>query len=291
MRRICLAFGLFGGLIALSAAAPPLLGQSDIQLLPPPAFEAAAPPLAEEDVTAIDGVIENIPVDPTWYKPWSWVSPRIWEGGFEVGINGTSGNAQTFSMRTGANLKRETDRTKATLDMTYAKTEADSVETQNDGFLRSRVDWKMGESPWAIFTRLGLEYDEFKSFDIRLQLSGGLAYNFIDTEATELTGRFGAGASREVGGVDDSWQPEANFGLDLERKLTDRQKLTATVDYFPAWDDFSDYRIVSNAGWEVLLSEASNLSMKIFVIDQYDSTPDQSKANDIDYSLLLLWKL
>jgi putative salt-induced outer membrane protein YdiY len=273
------------------AVTPPLWGQSDLRLLPPPAPESAPPPVAEEELAVVEGVAEEGPVVPSWYNPWSWIGPRIWEGSFEIGVNGTSGNAQTFSMRTGASLKRETERTKTTLDMTYARTEADSVETQNDGFLRSRVDWKLGDSPWAVFSRLGLEYDEFKPFDVRVQLSGGLAYDIFDTETTELTSRFGAGASREVGGVDNDWQPEANFGVDLERKLTDRQKLTATVDYFPVWDDFSNYRIVSNAGWEILLSEASNLSMKVLVIDQYDSTPQGAKANDIDYSLLLLWKL
>ena len=153
------------------------------------------------------------------------------------------------------------------------------------------MDWKLGESPWALFQRLGLEYDEFRTFDIRVQLSGGLAYDILRTDATKLTWRSGAGTSSEIGGVDDSWQAEANFGVDLERQLTDRQKLTATVDYFPAWADFSDYRLVSNAGWEILLDEASNLNLKILVIDRYDSTPHGAKPNDIDYSLLLLWKL
>jgi putative salt-induced outer membrane protein YdiY len=284
--------GLLGGLLILSSGASLAWGQAELRMLPPPAPESAPPPLEQEtDEAVVAEAIEQVPVSPNWYNPWSWVGPRLWDGSMELGINGTSGNAQTFSMRTGANLKRETDRTKMTLDVTYARTEADSVETQNGGFLRSRVDWKLGDSPWALFHRLGLEYDEFKPFDIRLQLSGGLAYDVFDTEFTELTTRFGAGASREIGAADDTWQPEANFGIDLERKLTDRQKLTATVDYFPAWEDFSDYRIVSNAGWEILLSEASNMSMKILVIDQYDSTPQGAEANDIDYALLLLWKL
>ena len=34
-----------------------------------------------------------------------------------------------------------------------------------------------------------------------------------------------------------------------------------------------------------------NLSFKLSVIDRYDSTPDGRKPNDLDYALLLLWKL
>ena len=40
-------------------------------------------------------------------------------------------------------------------------------------------------------------------------------------------------------------------------QLTKRQKLTSTVDYYPAWDDFSDFRMVSNVSWELLLDEAT----------------------------------
>ncbi len=91
--------------------------------------------------------------------------------------------------------------------------------------------------------------------------------------------------------MDDSWVPEADFGFDFERQLTERQKFTASVDFYPAWEDFSDYRVLTNLAWEVLLDEASHLNLKIAVNDRYDSTPHGAKANDVDYALLLLWKL
>jgi putative salt-induced outer membrane protein YdiY len=284
--------GLLVAFGAVSTAVVPVRGQDDLRMLPPPAPEEAAPPVAPPgEVTIVESTGDAMPLAPSWYNPWSWIGPKIWEGGFEIGINGTSGNSQTFSLRTGANLKRETDRTSSTLDLTYARTEAGSVQTQHNALLQWRIDWKLGESPWAVYKRLGLEYDEFRPFDIRVQLSTGLAYDLLDSETTQLTGRFGGGTSREVGAVDDDWMPEANFGIDFSRKMTDRQQLTATIDYFPVWDDFSDYRIVSNAGWEILLDEASNLKLKILVIDRYDNTPQGAKPNDIDYSLLLLWTL
>ena len=46
-----------------------------------------------------------------------------------------------------------------------------------------------------------------------------------------------------------------------------------------------------DAGWEVLLSQAANLSLKIGVVDRYDSTPNGRERNDLNYTALLLWKL
>ena len=37
--------------------------------------------------------------------------------------------------------------------------------------------------------------------------------------------------------------------------------------------------------------EASNLHLKVLVIERYDSTPEGREPEDIDYSILLLWKL
>jgi putative salt-induced outer membrane protein YdiY len=136
-----------------------------------------------------------------------------------------------------------------------------------------------------------LEYDEFKAFDLRLSVSGGLGNHFIKTETTTLTGRLGAGTSHEFGGPDDAWVPEGNLGTDFEYKISRLQKFKLIADYYPSWEDFRDYRLVSNAYWEILLDDDTNLSLKIGAVDRYDNTPNGAKANDIDYFVTLLWKL
>ena len=63
------------------------------------------------------------------------------------------------------------------------------------------------------------------------------------------------------------------------------------VDYLPDWSAFDEYRIESKLSWEILLDEATNLHLKVGIIDRYDSTPGSSKPNDLDYALTFLWKL
>ena len=174
-----------------------------------------------------------------------------WSGGFEVGLNGTEGNAVAQSLNLGFDLQRETARTAWTTNLVYAKTESNNVQTQHNALLNTNIDWKLANPRWSWFTKLGLEYDEFKVFDIRLFTNTGLGRVLVDNDVTKLKGRFGAGASREFGGVDNDWVPEAVFGADFEHQLTARHKIGSVFDYFPSWEDFGDFRMITDAYWGV----------------------------------------
>jgi putative salt-induced outer membrane protein YdiY len=214
---------------------------------------------------------------------------KLWEGNLEMGVNGTEGNSQTFNLRFGAKLKRKTEWNSLSADLDYRRDSADSQETANRAFLDWRFEHFFKDSPWTWFVHGTVEYDEFQAFDLRVALDTGLGYQFIDTDMTNLIGRFGGGTSREIGGPDDEFLPEAVFGLDFEHKINKRHKLTLTLEYRPDVTDCADYRLNSKAGWEILLDEAMNLSMKITASDRYDSTPHGAKPNDLDYALLMLW--
>ena len=85
--------------------------------------------------------------------------------------------------------------------------------------------------------------------------------------------------------------PEALFGLEYDYRITGSQTIYAKADYFPDWEDFSSYRLVTDVGWELLLDAESNLNLKISIIDRYDSTPNGADPSLLNYSVLLLWKL
>jgi len=224
------------------------------------------------------------PPTPVEVKP----PPKLWEGSLELGLNGAEGNSQTFNLRGGGKLKRKTEVNVFTTDLDYRKDSAQSIDTANKAFLESRWEHLFGQSPWTWFTHLTFDYDEFQAWDTRLAGDTGLGYRLLKTDVTQLTARLGGGASREFGGPSDDVKPEGVFGLEFEQKLNCRHKITASAEYRPDVTDFTDYRLVSKAGWEILLDEALHLSMKLGVADRYDSTPEGRKPNDLDYSLVLL---
>ncbi len=235
--------------------------------------------------------LPTIDVPDNWMLPSYWFNPVDWEGGAEIGINGSAGNTEASSYRAGIDLKRKTKVYETTFDLTYVIATANGVETQNNAIQNLGYERSFGETRWSFFAKEFAEYDEFKAFDLRIALNAGVGYKFIDSETTKLKGRFGSGVSHEIGGPNDEWVPELVYGADFKRQLTKRQKLEFKVDYFPEWGNFSNYRMVSALGWEVLLDEEHNLNLKLSINDRYDSTPNGRKPNDINYALLLLWKL
>lgn len=259
-----------------------------------PPEELAADPLADDiPVTDEPGAWwMNVPGStvPLWTPPESWLTAEFWSGSVEFGLNGATGNSETLSLRSGAAAERKTERSELKSDLNYNKASADGTETTHSAIFNLRHELLWPESPWSVYSTHLAEYDEFRAFDLRYAVSVGLGYRFINTEFMKLVGRLGSGTSREIGGPNNRWSPEANFGLDYEHRLSERQKVSATIDYYPEWGEFADYRLNSSVNWEVLLSEASNMSLKLSATDRYDSTPEGRKANDLIYSVLLLWK-
>jgi len=224
-----------------------------------------------------------------WYQyPSVWA--KGWDSHAEFGLDGSDGNANTLAMQAGLELKRKTDRYTLGMDINYRQASNRNITTEQNGRFNVNFDRLLGDTSWSAFAKHGMEWDKFKPFDLRLNLNGGVGYYWVRSDTSTFATRFGAGASREIGAPMDDWIPEAVFGMEAERQLTSRQKLKGKFDYFPAWENFGDYRLVSDVSWEILLDGSENLSLKLAATDRYDSTPQGAKPNDVYYSLLLLYK-
>ncbi|TWT88924.1 hypothetical protein Mal64_24140 [Pseudobythopirellula maris] len=254
----------------------------------PVVSEAAEPADETPESTAIAEPAQEV----QWYSPTYWFGPTPWDSGYEIGLNGSSGTSESLSIRTGGYVKRKGDDYKLNSSLYYNKTTSNGVETQSNALLDMRYDWMFSDaSPWSIFAMSQTFYDEFQTFDLNFNLNTGLGYQLLDEDWVELSTRIGAGASREVGGLDNAWVPEANFGFDYNQKLTETEKFYAKVDYFPELEDFGAYRVISDIGMEIELTVPSNVSLKISATDRYDSEPDGVHPHNLNYSVLLLWKL
>ena len=262
----------------------PAYGQLNAVAPPPPSQPAGdtnlQPLLSYDEVFA-----------PSWYTTDYWFGPEPWDKSIELGFNGSAGTSESTSIRAGGYIKRKTDRNKIDLQLLYNQTSSQGTQTQNNAQFDWRHDMLFTDSPWTIFNSVSVFYDEFQAFDLRFAINGGVGYQFIDNEVTNWIGRFGAGTSREYGGPDDRWVPEGVFGSDFTHHLSERQKFYAKVDYYPDWVNFSNYRLVTDVGWELVIDAEMNLSLKVSAIDRYDSTPNGADPNSLNYAVLLLWKL
>jgi putative salt-induced outer membrane protein YdiY len=263
---------------------------SPVDELPGPVPQPMSSETGEGGVRLPDGKVFSD--DALWHSPTQWFGVTPWDLGVELGINGSSGTDDTMSMRVGGSLTRESRFSKIDFSTYYNRTASDGLVTQNNATLNFKNDWLLDESvPWTLFGKIDGFYDKFQAYDEQMNVDSGVGYRFWHEPAINLTGRVGAGGSREFGGPNADWTPEGLLGIDYEQKITKAHKLCCKVEYFPDFEDFNEYRIVSEASWEVALVQPSNLSLKISANDRYDSTPDGAKPNLLNYSILMLLKL
>ncbi len=248
------------------------------------AFELNAPPFPEGE---IDVFTENL----GFWVPTLRLDQDIWDGSIEFGSNGTHGNSTTFSVFAGIDLQRKTTPGRFDLDVDFAKERASGTLTSHRTLVDIAHFWLKKDNALSWFAKGGLEYDEFKQFDVRMKANAGMQRMFVDEEQLQLSWRIGAGMSQELGGVDDQVTPEADFGMIAVRTISPRQSIQVVADYYPDWSDFSEYRFESEASWEIAIDKELGWSLKLSVIDRYDSTPHGRRPNDLAYSLLLAWNL
>jgi len=210
---------------------------------------------------------------------------------FDLGLDGSGGNSETFNIRFGVHAKRKTDQTVLTLGVDYLEQTSKSVATADRLFAEGRYEWLFEESPWSCFLHNTVEYDEFQDYNVRDAGDIGMGYRFIKNDDTTFIGRFGGGYSHYYGGTDNGqYFPEGVFGLGLEQKITKRQKFVGSVEYAPDVAEFGRYRIRTQAAIDVVLDEDMHLNMKLGVLDRYTSMQQSAKANDIDYAAVIIWK-
>jgi hypothetical protein len=215
--------------------------------------------------------------------------PKIWSGNFELGINGTEGNSETFNIRVGGKAIAKFAWATQTYESIFVENTTSGLTTARNAIGDARWEIPLWNPKWSYYAHGRLEYDEFKPFDLRVAGDTGLGYDWIKTDINAFQTRTGISTSREFGGAEDFWKPELAFGLEWRRTIDARQKITLKSDYFPTWDDFSDYRLNTQADWEFAIQPAWNLSLKLSAISRYDATPNGAKPHDLNYAALLLW--
>ena len=259
------------------------------EMLPAPRPEAAAPEAALS-TGEVPAAPSDVPVGEERFN----VKPerkKLWSGSFNLGLDGSEGNTETFNFRFGVHTRRKTKCNVLTLGLDYNRQTSKTVPTEDRLYFDGRYEQLFGSSRWSTFFHETIEYDQFQPFDVRDTSDIGVGYRIIDREDTTFIGRLGGGFSHEYGGPENGkYFPEAVFGLQFERQFSKRQKFIGTMEYAPDVTRFARYRLRTQAAWEVLLDEDRNLNLRMGVLERYNSVPNGARPNDLDYAMMLMWK-
>jgi Protein of unknown function, DUF481 len=216
-------------------------------------------------------------------------APSPWSGGIDFGVSGSSGNTDTFKIRTGLDVLYQAPDDVFILNALYILNRANGGELEHKTFLQGRNELPVYDD-FAWYAQGQLEYDEFRVIDFRLAAHNGMSFLFHRDGTQTVKVRAGLGMSRETGGPRSDWVPEGQLGADYTYRLTDRTWFNLAADYYPEMDDFSRYRVRVRAAFDVLIDPDLDLYLRLGAFDRYDSRPNGSKRNDLDYYMSLLFR-
>ena len=247
----------------------------------------AAKPAADGEAGKQDEIKSDVEIpveDDSWWYFW-----RPWDVAYELGVNGSVGNSNTHTWRSAIRTKKTTDTSVITANADYKKSLEESTTTADRLYSEWRAEFPNAANKWSWYLHGTVEFDAFRAYDARATEDSGIGYQWYKNDVGSFITRLGAGTSREFGGPTDEWVPEGALGAVIEHQLTKKQKLSFSSDFFYDLTNFNENRMNSQVDWAVSLDEEANLSLKVSIINRYDSTPDGKKPNDLDYSTVLLW--
>lgn len=222
-----------------------------------------------------------------------------WSGAFDLSVTGSSGNTKKQDARVAFNARRDTEVAIDSYELTYFRSQAevrrdnpnpppatdkDTEKTADRLYGMARREWRLADSRWRPFAQVSGERDEFKDWDYRTTVAVGAAHPIIEQERQQLTGRLGLAGTREFGGEDESWTPEALLAADYRLDVSKTQRLVAGVEVYPNLEDKGEYRSVSRAQYETQLDGEEPWTLKVGIEHFYDSDPEEgSGSGDLNY--------
>ncbi len=191
-----------------------------------------------------------------------------WSGNGELGAFRSSGNSSNTGLTAGVKLTKEGKKWRYNFRAVADFQRTDGVTTKEQYLAAIEPNYKINDRLFAY--GLGqYERDRFQGFSARYSVSGGLGYQVIDTEKTQLAVKAGP-AYRQTnfitGGSQSSLAGLA--ALDFAWQLSPNLKLTETA---AAYIESANTTLSSETAIEAKLS--TSLSARLSYLIDYDSNP------------------
>jgi putative salt-induced outer membrane protein YdiY len=208
----------------------------------------------------------------------------IWTKTIKGGYNLSTGNTQKSALYASIFLNRnriKVNETTLRADLYYSSTN-EKMDSQK-WYTMGRYAYSFGRNKkWYNFFRFEAEHDRFADIDYRLLPAIGIGYWLFNSDDMKFLLEAALGWEHTVFNTNGKNKdtavltPRAFF----EKKLFSNSKVSQDIYYYPALNDFANYRLHS----ETVLSVSINdkLSLNLSLIDDYNSNPKGgAEKNDL----------
>ncbi|OQK16070.1 hypothetical protein AU255_13250 [Methyloprofundus sedimenti] len=224
---------------------------------------------------------------------------KDWDSSIEIGLRGASGSSVNTNFRAAFNTRYEDKSHRWDFKSFYLLDSEDNIVGENKVNAVLTKDWFFPDNKWFAFASSTYDWDEFKDWKSRFQISVGPGYQFIKTKTWEFSGRLGGTGIVEfdkritdtrnsLGYTEkDILGFEALLGINLVWHVTAKQQFIFSNYFYPGLTDAGQYRNLTNIDWKHDIDWFEGLAIKFNIRNEYDTT--ESIPNDFNYNFGILW--
>lgn len=240
------------------------------------------------EVTPVDIVAIGDPAELSDPKP-----EINWSGRAEFGLTLEIGNTERVNVNGRVRTTKETEVDRLILYFRGEYAEENDNKTSNEALIGTTYEYDVGERVF-VFGQSELEFDEFENLDLRVTVSGGVGFFFLDNDTQTLKGRVGVAYQHQD--FDDGTTTDdilALLGYEYILNVRDWFVFDSMLDFFANATETDDWRFKAENAFEVPISSTEAWKLRFGVRNEYDNEP-QPGIKSLDttvYSALVYdWK-
>ena len=215
--------------------------------------------------------------------------PPQWKGNVTAGYTITRGNSETDTANIDVDVSRRGEKDRITVKGAYLygrqedPSTGDDKITQDKWFASTKYDYFLYGKTY-VFGAGRLERNKIADLDNRLSVGAGAGYQWLESDAMNLSTEAGLGWLYENYDEEDSSQSDviAQLSYHIDRQLNEHVTALHDLSYYPALEDLSSYFLTTQVELRASITKTMFASFK--VVMDYDSTPARNaEKTDLTY--------
>ena len=199
------------------------------------------------------------------------------------------GNNDVFDLKASGRLDHRNKSHHFFFVVSYEQGEANGEEYKNSSFIHVReTHMTFGAFGFELFAQA--QNNQFNDLKLRQLLGGGLRLEHKKEKSYVISMGLGAMSEYEelISSVGEGYTFRSTNYISARKEMVERKVILFLIGYYqPKFFDFSDYRILSDAGFEFKIQD--QLSVTNSMRFSYDSRPP-SEITTYDLSNLVIFK-
>lgn len=213
------------------------------------------------------------------------VIPRVpdkaeWQFSFVLGgVAKNNDDGEDFDLNTRMHVERITPVSESRMFLSYIYGDSDGERDDNafTGILKQT--FLARRTPWLSFGVIRYDWDEFRAWDYRWTLHGGLGYRIFDSEVARLFPKVGGGYRKDFGSEDEVSRGEGLLGFELNWHPGKLHTVSLDATYYPSLNE-NEYRLVPIFDWKFRIQDDSPLSLNFRLEYEWATDPDPGFPRD-----------